>query len=250
MCRHNEENECAKEKVKFMFVCLLFVICVGGVWEMLKAQAPLDTVVVVYNRSEINKQLEDNEKITKEDVVLEEKAVEAKVRETSYENVGVEFLNYIEHVKAEVENVEPKVFVLDRIVVEKKEVEKNEEIPFKDGQIEVYDSEKGVVDVIVEEDNKVETAITEEVNEVENVEEKVEDVKINADIEVKENIEDVKSDDNVEIIEMPNVENHESLNMGKKAEEVLEKTEKNTNDKLVDLKNETVNMMESIIANQ
>ena len=248
MCGHNEENECAKEKVKFMFVFLLFVICVGGVWELLKAQAPLDTVVVVYN----NKQIEDNEKITKEDVVLEEKTVESEIKETSYENVGVEFLNYIEQIKADVEDIEPKVFVLDRIVLEKKEVEKIEEMPFKDGQIEVYDSEKGVVDVIVEEKNNVETAIAEEVSEVESVEEKekVEDVKINADIEVKENIEDVKSDDNVEVIEMPNIENHESLNKGEDNIEVIEKTKKNAEGKLVDLKNDTVNMMESIIANQ
>ena len=52
MCKHNENNSCAKEKVKFMFGCLLFVVAVGGVWEILKTQAPLNSVVVVYSKKE------------------------------------------------------------------------------------------------------------------------------------------------------------------------------------------------------
>jgi len=101
-------------------------------------------------------------------------------------------------------------------------------VPFKEGQIEVYDSEKGVVDVIIEENNN---------------EAKKDEVKI-------EVIDDVKKEIKEEVVEIKNEENDESLKIEEKVVEVVENNEKNIDDKVGELENETVNMMENIIANQ
>lgn len=237
MCKHNENNSCAKEKVKFMFGCLLFVVAVGGVWEILKTQAPLNSVVVVYSRNENvvvdNKRdvIEQTQNVVENEVLKNKDIVEKVVKQEQNENIKSaldDFLGQIKQIKNEIESIDNKEFVLDKIKIEEKKEDKVEEVPFKEGQIEVYDSEKGVVDVIIEENNN---------------EAKKDEVKI-------EVIDDVKKEIKEEVVEIKNEENGESLKTEEKVVEVIENNEKNIDDKVGELENETVNMMENIIANQ
>ena len=93
MCKHNENNSCAKEKVKFMFGCLLFVVAVGGVWEILKTQAPLNSVVVVYSKNENvvvdNKRdvIEQTQNVVENEVLKNKDIVEKIVKQEQNENI-------------------------------------------------------------------------------------------------------------------------------------------------------------------
>ena len=228
MCKHNENNSCAKEKVKFMFGCVLFIIAVGGVWEMLKSQAPLDSVVVVYNvKKNVENVVEAKEPEKHEIVNIEEnvvvedkKEIESKILKNE-QAIG-EFLGYLKQIKSDVEGISDKEFVLDKIKIDEKKEEVVEDVSFKNGQIEVYDSDKGVVDVIVEE-------------KIDEVDEGKSEEKINEEISV-EVIEEV-------------VENHESLKNEEALKEVIDNKEENSADVVADIENETVNLMENIITN-
>ena len=126
MCKHNENNGCAKEKVKFMFGCLLFVVAVGGVWEILKSQAPLDSVVVVYNvKKNVEYVVEVKDPKNHEEVVVNENVVEKVKKEVENkslknEQAMEEFLGYLKQIKSDVEGVSDKEFVLDKIKIDEK----------------------------------------------------------------------------------------------------------------------------------
>lgn len=241
MCKHNENNGCAKEKVKFMFGCLLFVVAVGGVWEILKSQAPLDSVVVVYN---VKKNIEyvvevkdpkNHEEVVvnenvEEKVVVEEVKKEIENKSLKNEQAMEEFLGYLKQIKSDVEGVSDKEFVLDKIKIDEKKEDVVNDVSFKNGQIEVYDSDKGIVDVIIEE----------KVDEVLDV---ISEEKINEKVNEK-----VNEEISVEVVEEV-IENHESLNNDVVLEEVIENKEENSADVVVDIENETVNLMENIITN-
>ena len=238
MCKHNENNGCAKEKVKFMFGCLLFVVAVGGVWEILKSQAPLDSVVVVYNvkknveyvvevkEPEKHEEVVVNENV-EEKVVVEEVKKEIENKSLKNEQAMEEFLGYLKQIKSNVEGVSDKEFVLDKIKIDEKKEDVVNDVSFKNGQIEVYDSDKGIVDVIIEEkvDEVLDVISEEKINE-----------KVNEEISV-EVVEEV-------------IENHESLNNDVVLEEVIENKEENSAKDTVEEEGETVNLMESIITNQ
>ena len=238
MCKHNENNSCAKEKVKFMFGCLLFVVAVGGVWEILKSQAPLDSVVVVYNvKKNVEYVVEVKEPKKHEEVVVnvnvEEKVVVEEVKKEienkslKNEQAMEEFLGYLKQIKSDVEGVSDKEFVLDKIKIDEKKEDAVNDVSFKNGQIEVYDSDKGIVDVIIEE--------------------KVDEV---LDVISEEKIkEEVNEEISVEVVEEV-IENHESLNNDVVLEEVIENKEENGAKDTVEVEGETVNLMESIITNQ
>ena len=101
------------------------------------------------------------------------------------------------------------------------------DVSFKNGQIEVYDSDKGIVDVIIEE--------------------KVDEV---LDVISEEKIkEEVNEEISVEVVEEV-IENHESLNNDVVLEEVIENKEENGAKDTVEVEGETVNLMENIRANQ
>ncbi len=225
MCKHNENNSYAKEKVKFMFGCLLFVVAVGGVWEMLKSQAPLDSVVVVYNvKKNVEyvveaKEPEKHEIVNIEENVVVEDKKEIESKSLKNEQAIGEFLGYLKQIKSDVEGISDKEFVLDKIKIDEKKEEVVEDLSFKNGQIEVYDSDKGIVDVIVEE--KIDEVKSEE--------------KINEELSV-EVIKEV-------------VENHESLKNEEALKEVIDNKEENSADVVIDIENETVNLMENIITN-
>ena len=233
MCKHNENNGCAKEKVKFMFGCLLFVVAVGGVWEMLKSQAPLDSVVVVYNvKKNVEyvveaKEPEKHEIVNIEENVVVEDKKEIENKSLKNEQAMEEFLGYLKQIKSDVEGVSDKEFVLDKIKIDEKKEDVVNDVSFKNGQIEVYDSDKGIVDVIIEEkvDEVLDVISEEKINE-----------KVNEEISV-EVVEEV-------------IENHESLNNDVVLEEVIENKEENSAKDTVEEEGETVNLMESIITNQ
>ena len=107
--------------------------------------------VVVDNNREV---IEQTQNVVENEVLKNKDIVEKLVKQEQNENIKNaldDFLGQIKQIKNEIESIDNKEFVLDKIKIEEKKDDKVEEVSFIKGQIEVYDSEKGVVDVIIEE---------------------------------------------------------------------------------------------------
>ncbi|MBQ8750165.1 MAG: hypothetical protein IJZ30_00830 [Alphaproteobacteria bacterium] len=203
MCNDNNiEKIKAKESVKLLICVLIGIVIVGGVWEYKKAQAPLDNVLVVYHRGEnVAKKIDEKKVEIKKVEVMENKGEEKQEKvQVEDENKKIEvienkeadevknidavgdFLGVMKDVRENLAGLEKPVSVLDKIKQEEVKVEDKVAVnPFNDGEIEIYDSTKGVIDVEkveVIEEKKDESLKKEniEVQVIENKDEKQEEV--------------------------------------------------------------------------
>ena len=222
------ESYKAKEKVKSLALLLVFGIILGGVWEYQKTQTSLDSVWILYNvTNEVdglsNQKAEKVEVIetSKEEVVEAEKVEvvetpkeevveveKVEVVETTKEdgqqevvenevdkNAAGEFLGYMGEIKDKLNSIDIPVMALDKIVVkidESKPLEENAN--FKDGEIEIYDSELGVVgvekvEIVTEKDESQKEEVTDN-QSVENKEENSQEI---IEEEVEETIDMMKN---------------------------------------------------------
>ncbi len=206
------ESYKAKEKVKVLVLLLVFGIMLGGVWEYQKAQTSLDGVWIVYNvTNEVdglsNQKAEKVEVIEtpKEEVVEVEKieVVETPKEDGQQEvvenevdkNAAGEFLGYMGEIKDKLNSIDIPVMALDKIVVkidESKPLEENAD--FKEGEIEIYDSERGVVaiekvEIVTEKDESQKEEVTDN-QSVENKEENSQEI---IEEEVEETIDMMKN---------------------------------------------------------
>ena len=238
MCNDNDIVKIkAKESVKLLTFLLIMIVVVGGVWEYEKAQAPLDNILVVYHRGEgVGKKIDNVVKTMKvenegkkeikaievaDSVNASEDKVEENKNDVANKNAINEFLGTMDEVKNNLSKLEKPVLIFDKIVqVERVEEKKAVVNPFKDGEIEIFDSKKGVVEV-----EKVEV-VDEKKDEKVKIENEVENEKI----EIKNEMKDESLKD--EVVDGQLIENKD------------EKVEVNENKN----DNEAINMMEGIIS--
>ncbi len=131
-----------------------------------------------------------------EDKSSDEQVVEEVKIEVQEQDAVYELLGYMGEIKDKLNNVEVPVLVLDKVIVKAEESKPLEEnANFKDGEIEIYDSELGVVgvekvEVVTENDEsqKTEEGNTQVIeNKEENIEDKPEEV-IEETIDMMKNI--------------------------------------------------------------
>lgn len=153
----------ALEKIKIFALVVLFLFVLGGVCEYKKYQTPLDSMVVVVKIGDSGAKVKEESATTKE-VKIEKEVIEQQEKtmlsaEESQKAIDG-FVGYIGKVNKVLDELDFGNS-LDRVIPREIMAQKvKEEIPFKDGQIEIYDSAKGVV------------AVEETVKENEGVEEK------------------------------------------------------------------------------
>ena len=223
----------AKEQVRVFALVVVFLFALGGVWEFKNSQMPLDDLLVVVRGEMENDKVLNNDDVVaiknevkkeNEEVVIAEKndnKIE-KVEEVSHTDVKVEkesqsemmdnkiesgvisgeeslkliddYWNYFKDINAKVESVELNNR-LDKIEAREIVVEKISENPFKEGVIEIYDANKGVVDV--EKVNEEKESVKKESTEKEVKEESF--LKDEKKVEVIENKEEIVKD--VEVVD-------------------------------------------------
>ena len=223
----------AKEQVRVFALVVVFLFALGGVWEFKNSQMPLDDLLVVVRGEMENDKVLNNDDVVaiknevkkeNEEVVIAEKndnKIE-KVEEVSHTDVKVEkesqsemmdnkiesgvisgeeslkliddYWNYFKDINAKVESVELNNR-LDKIEAREIVVEKISENPFKEGVIEIYDANKGVVDV--EKVNEEKESVKKESTEKEVKEESF--LKDEKKVEVIENKEEIVND--VEVVD-------------------------------------------------
>ena len=172
----NLEKIKAREKVKVWALLLLFCGALSGVWEYYKTQTSLSEILVVYVPNVTNninngvveiKPVEQNIKTVEEEAQKQEtktdveedrvvenlENVEVKQEEVNVDNesnrdVVGELLNYMGDVKERLNNVTMPEIALDKVIERVEEIKPKEEIiTFKEGELEIYDTNKGVVAV-------------------------------------------------------------------------------------------------------
>ena len=205
----NLEKIKAREKVKVWALLLLFCGALSGVWEYYKTQTSLSEILVVYAPNVTNdinndvveiKPIEQNIKTVEEEAprqeskidIEEDKVVEnlenAEVKEVEQEEVNIdnessndavgELLNYMGDVKERLNNVTMPEIALDKVIERVEEIKPKEEIiTFKEGELEIYDTNKGVVAVekveIVKDDDESQELKKDDTQVLENKEENV-----------------------------------------------------------------------------
>ena len=175
-------------KLKLLIWCLALILILGSANEVHHFSAQTDKVAVVLMASPIKKtEFAEPKKTEGKDEFKAEPKVELKrdaeptVNQKVKPQVLTEFLDYIRETDKKLKEVENRPEnVLEKIHQPKKEV-KSEPNYFEEGTIEIYDSKKGVVDVIeepaeketVKAEPKVKKEVTAEVKPIEKAEPEV-----------------------------------------------------------------------------
>ena len=199
---NNSNFEKVKAKAKVKLMALLFVFCgtLSGVWEYYKAQTSLNEVLVVYAPKVIesvekvrvveNNVIEDDEakpdvveKVVTEvsesndTIIAEVTREETKIETNDNADSVNELLEYMGDVKERLNDINMPEISLDKVIAEKYEDEIVENVvQFKEGELEIYDSNKGVVAIekveVVNENLESQEESLKEEQVIENKEEK------------------------------------------------------------------------------
>ena len=211
----------AQGRVRLLTVVVVLLILFGGAIEYKRLYAPKDEMVVVYKTT---KKTEKVVEYTKKDELKPVVTVKQNEVEVNLSNAVDNFFGYFEKVKEDLESVVEPVSALDNIVQsEPVEVKKEEQKPFEEGKIEIYDEQKGVV--AVEE-------VKEELGEEVSLDEVYEDEEVPLD-EVKVEVNEVP----VEEVVAPVVEKVEDAEkaveqIAEVVSEKIENTTENVNEKV------------------
>lgn len=222
----------AKSKLILWWVLFVFFVAAGGFCEYLRHTQPLDETLVLYKPAgEENESGGVTENIQPEQVKNSEQLPSIKneqaeeIKEVTSQNVSEmvepepefealqEFLIYMLESQQFLDDDAHHVTVLERIKQEENTVvsePKKEDVKFEENKIEVYDSEKGVVDVIevpvpaekvsemfeettAEEGTEHQASQTEELDlvqdEIKNVEDKMQKAAMDAENIMRENVQ-------------------------------------------------------------
>ena len=162
----------AKDKVRFLMVLLVSGSILGGIYEYHMAEFPLDEVNVIYVAPEMtakndaknseaeaqtksvnNEETAKAEDKEKSEVVLKAQETQKNTEVTDHPQALNEFLGEMREIRARVDDIKVGGTILERLKQPESSVntaETSNKQPFEEGKIEIYDSEKGVVEVIEE----------------------------------------------------------------------------------------------------
>lgn len=167
----------AQGRVRLLTVIVLLLVLFGGAVEYKRLNTPTDEMVVAYKTT---KKIEKVVEYTKKEDLKPVVTVKQNEVEVNLSNAVDNFFGYFEKVKEDLESVVEPISALDNIVQsEPVEVKKEEQKPFEEGKIEIYDENKGVV-AVEEVKETVEEDLGEEVSldEVYEEETPVDEVKV------------------------------------------------------------------------
>ena len=140
----------ARAKKDLLWALVVLCVAMGGVYEYLRFTAPWDETTIF-----LSPMMAETTETTEKQPALEPQK-EAKTSAPAVEEnkeALVEFLAYMDKVNAQVDEILARENnVLSHIHTQPQKVQKNKDDVhvFQDGKIEIYDSEKGVVDVVSE----------------------------------------------------------------------------------------------------